>query len=104
MGASESYERVRQYLYTVMCGLMSQQEKENFGHNTSPASILLTSAEGFQSLIDCQVGCTACTSGCASPLPLHFFGATGPAASSSSLSFTSTSSSPLEVAEGGSMV
>src|SRR6267142_2626100 len=36
MGASESYERVRQYLYTVMCGLMSQQEKENFGHNTNP--------------------------------------------------------------------
>src|SRR6266850_7769273 len=29
---SESYERVRQYLYMVMCSLMSQQ-KENFGRN-----------------------------------------------------------------------
>jgi len=28
MGTSESYERVRQYLYTVMCSLMSQQEKK----------------------------------------------------------------------------
>src|SRR6267142_4048590 len=68
----------------------------------SPASILLISAEGFQSLVDCQVGCTACPSGRAGPLPLRFFGATGPAASSSSLSSTSTSSSPLEVAGGGS--
>src|SRR6267142_64198 len=37
-GTSESYERVRQYLYTVTCGLMSQQEKENFGCNTTPSS------------------------------------------------------------------
>src|SRR6267142_2588542 len=39
----------------------------------SPTSILLTSAEGFQSLVDCRVGCTVCTSGHTSPLPLCFF-------------------------------
>src|SRR6267142_7103647 len=37
-GTSESYKRVRQYLYMVTCGLMSQQEKENFGCNTTPSS------------------------------------------------------------------
>src|SRR6267142_4419501 len=38
MGTSESYEQVRQYLYMVTCSLMSQQEKENFGRNTTPSS------------------------------------------------------------------
>src|SRR6267142_637912 len=69
----------------------------------SPASILLTSVEGFRSLVDCQVGCTGCASGHAGPLPLHFFGATCPTLSLSSLSSTLTSSSLLEVAGGGSM-
>src|SRR6267142_5113563 len=44
MGTSESYEQVRQYLYTVTCGLMSQQEKENFGrhiHGQCPALITI---------------------------------------------------------------
>src|SRR6266850_2129116 len=68
----------------------------------SPASILLISMEGFQSLVDCWVGCAACASGRASPLLLCFFRAAGPTTSSSSLSSTSTSSSPLEVAGGGS--
>src|SRR6267142_7102424 len=68
-----------------------------------PASILLTSVEGFWSLVDCQVGCAACTSGRASPLPLHFFGIEGPAALSLSLSSTLTSSSLLEVVGGGSV-
>src|SRR6267142_5679642 len=68
----------------------------------SPALILLTNVEGFWSLVDCLVGCAACISGRAGPLPLRFFGATGPAASSLSSSSTSTSSSPLEVVGGGS--
>src|SRR6266850_2841167 len=38
IGTSESYERVRQYLYMVTCSLMSQQEKKNFGRNTTPPS------------------------------------------------------------------
>src|SRR6266850_3324614 len=67
-----------------------------------PASILLTSAEGFQSLVDCRVGCTGCAPGRAGPLPLCFFGAAGPATLSLSLSSTSTSSLPLEVAGGRS--
>src|SRR6266850_486824 len=59
------------------------------------------SAEGFWSLVDCHIGCITCAAGCASPLPLHPFWASEPAASSLSLSSTSTSSSPLKVAEGG---
>src|SRR6266850_6625376 len=67
-----------------------------------PASILLISAEGFWSLVDCRVGCAACASGRTGPLPLCFYGTTGPAALLSSLSSTSPSSSPLDVAGGGS--
>src|SRR6266850_4243424 len=68
-----------------------------------PASILLTSVEGFWSLVDCQVGCAACTPGRASPLPLRLFRVTSPTTLSSSLSSTSTSSLPLEVAGGRSV-
>src|SRR6266850_3062325 len=67
-----------------------------------PALILLISAEGFRSLVDCRVGCAACASGHAGPLPLRFFRTAGPTTSSSSSSSTSTSSSPLEVVGGGS--